>query len=319
MRAGNNKIVFKENKVKEIIRQFNREKAYTIVELLTVMSIIIILIGLFAPAVVQVRRFARDVKQRNQFKGIREGLELFTAEMDGYPPSEGTDGIGTPYCGAMKLAEAMMGQDLLGFHPSSIFRADGTIDGTPATQLYDLPLPPTDPLYKANLKARKGPYLQSDDAYRMGNIFPASHLGPFLAGSLVLCDVYGHVTNLGSEGDARIGMPVLYYKADTSKTLHDPNNPGNPDNIYDYMDNHTLVSLGMPWEAAPPAGPRHALFDDGSGIPGRRFYINTRDDKITTTWRPYKYDSYILLSAGNDGEYGTADDIFNFEWRYKEY
>jgi hypothetical protein len=27
-------------------------------------------------------------------------------------------------------------------------------------------------------------------------------------------------------------------------------------------------------------------------------------------------DSYILISAGKDGLYGTADDICNFEWKY---
>jgi hypothetical protein len=44
------------------------------------------------------------------------------------------------------------------------------------------------------------------------------------------------------------------------------------------------------------------------------FYINTKNEKITLTdGRPYRADSYILLSAGFDGQYGTPDDIFNFE------
>ena len=29
--------------------------------------------------------------------------------------------------------------------------------------------------------------------------------------------------------------------------------------------------------------------------------------------RPYRADSYILMSAGFDGLYGTKDDVFNFE------
>jgi hypothetical protein len=44
------------------------------------------------------------------------------------------------------------------------------------------------------------------------------------------------------------------------------------------------------------------------------FYINTKNEKITITdGRPYRVDSYILLSAGFDGQYGTPDDIYNFE------
>jgi len=29
--------------------------------------------------------------------------------------------------------------------------------------------------------------------------------------------------------------------------------------------------------------------------------------------RPYKPDTFILMSAGFDGEYGTNDDITNFQ------
>ena len=33
---------------------------------------------------------------------------------------------------------------------------------------------------------------------------------------------------------------------------------------------------------------------------------------ISSVNRPYKADTYILVSAGKDGLYGTSDDIFNF-------
>jgi hypothetical protein len=49
-----------------------------------------------------------------------------------------------------------------------------------------------------------------------------------------------------------------------------------------------------------------------------RFYKNTRNDKIAIVRRPYMEESYILISAGFDGEYGTADDICNYEWKYRE-
>jgi hypothetical protein len=37
-----------------------------------------------------------------------------------------------------------------------------------------------------------------------------------------------------------------------------------------------------------------------------------RDPKITATKWPYRPDSYILISAGADGLYGTQDDVTNF-------
>ena len=33
---------------------------------------------------------------------------------------------------------------------------------------------------------------------------------------------------------------------------------------------------------------------------------------------PHRRDTFILISAGGDGLYGTADDICNFEWKYRD-
>ncbi len=201
-----------------------------------------------------------------------------------------------------------MGQDLLGFHPDSAFRGDGTTNGTLATRLY---LP-------TNLNARKGPYLQLENAnaYKMGDLYweKAMTTGPYSVDLYVLCDGYNRVTNKSTNKKA--GMPILYYKANTAKTDHDLNNPNNPNNIYNYLDNYELVALGMPGQDPPPSGPKHDLTDP------KRFYLNTKNDQIydparPTFARPYRADSYILISAGWDGNYGTADDICNFDWKYK--
>ena len=45
------------------------------------------------------------------FIRLRLRVELFDSQFRGYPPSDANDVTGSPYCGAMKLAEAMMGQD----------------------------------------------------------------------------------------------------------------------------------------------------------------------------------------------------------------
>jgi len=300
--------------MKSNVKQFNRKAAFTIVELLTVMSIIVILIGLLVPALNKVKQYAYEVKQKAQFHSIDAAIELFNSEFDGYPPSGALDPDGVPYCGAMKLCEAMMGRDLMGFHPDSIFRANGM--GSLGQELYP---PQTSPLYENSLSARKGPYLplENANAYQLRDLY--NEVGPFAGEHFVLCDVFRRVTHIQS--GQRVGMPILYYRADTANTLHDIETPGNPQNIYDYRDNHDLVMLGKPFDPGPEGDPHRLAMEPGHPE-GYRFYMNTTNEKVLSTTtaavRPYRADTYILISAGYDGEYGTPDDICNFDWRYRE-
>jgi hypothetical protein len=117
-------------------------------------------------------------------------------------------------------------------------------------------------------------------------------------------------------------MPILYYRADSTKLKHpvpaDLPAAINTDiakQIYNVYDNQDLIDMGLPWFA----GPSHPLASGGGTIAGytindfpKKFYDITRDTKISTGDRPVRADSYILMSAGFDGEYGTKDDIYNF-------
>jgi hypothetical protein len=231
---------------------------------------------------------------------MEAALELFNSQFSHYPPSEANDPAGLPYCGAMKLAEAVMGRDLLGFHRSSAFRADG-LDPNTHQSLYPEGAPSAD-----NLKARVGPLLPPENAraFRLVDIYGKGKTGPFPENTLVLCDVYERKR----PGGKKTGMPILYYRANRAGTAHDVNNPDNPQNVYSYKDNDALVRLGVPGD--PNAV--HPLAEP------KRFYLNTRGDKVTGSSRPLRSDSFILISAGRDGLYGTADDICNFAWRYRE-
>ena len=301
--------------MKSNVKQSNRKAAFTIVELLTVMSIIVILIGLLVPALNKVKQYAYDVKQQAQFHSIDAAIELFNSEFDGYPDSDALDPDGAQYCGAMKLCEAMMGRDLMGFHPDSIFRSSQASDDI----LY--PPPSADPIaYRNSLSARKGPYLplENANAYQLMDLY--EEIGPFAGENFVLCDVFRRVTHIQS--GKKVGMPILYYKANTANIQHDFINPDNPQNIYDYTDNQFLVMLGKPWNPPSKGGTPHRLAIETGQQPGYRFYMNTTNDKVLSSSRaavrPYRADTYILISAGSDGEYGTPDDICNFDWRYRE-
>ncbi len=249
--------------------------------------------------------YALYVRQKSQLHTIDSALELFHNDFESYPSSDANDPIGLSYCGAMKLTEALMGQDLLGFHTQSVFRRDG-LDAAGNKNLYRNS---QEGLHSSNsqpdLTARKGPFLPIEyvKAFRLEDIYGKEQTGPFPGDMFVLCDVFERKRPSGK----KTGMPILYYRAQRDHTAHDVNDPNNPENIYGYRDNQVLITLGVPGD---PNGV-HPFSDP------KRFYKTTQSHKVDTASQPYGPDTYLLMSAGYDGLYGTADDIVNCEWKYR--
>jgi len=310
--------------MKTFAKNCSRSFGFTMVEVLAAAAVIAILISLIIPALSRVRRSADMARQRAQFHSIEIALEAFRADDGDYPPSDDLGGMFEAYPGAMKLAEAVIGQDGFGFHPRSEFRndgladwnGDGTYDG-PDESVYhvgqDTPFEDAD----ENLSVRKGPYLELEtaNAVRLRNIYKAPIGGEGLQfdpvpDRFVLCDMFRLVKNNAT--GKRTGMPILYYRANTSNFKHDPSDYStNPlDNIYDHRDNRKIVELNEMWEGSVfhPMRPSNTELD-GPAL----FYKSTLNPNFAKPpLRPYRADSFILLSAGPDGEYGTPDDVFNF-------
>ena len=274
--------------------------AFTLVELLTVLAIITMLVGLLVPSMATVRRFARETKQKAQLTTMDLALTAFREDYGEYPPSE-YEGLFFPdYCGAQKLAEALLGWDLMGFHPDSDFRANGHNDQ--AVFVYD----PADPVLFGQ---RRGPYLElgTANAFRLGVSGPGMNDGlfvdpaPLAAGTFVICDVFGvRKITLANGRTVTAGTPILYFQANAASKIYDG---GTDASIYRHTDNQVLLGLPV---LADPTKTQHRLYDRDY------FYdVYIRDPKVGIPW-PYRPDSYILISAGYDGEYGTADDITNF-------
>jgi len=319
---------------------FEKRPGFTIVELLTVMSVIAILIGLLVPALNLVKDFAKEVQQQSQFHSIEVGLGLYKKDFGTYPPSNDNSiapthpGDDTPYCGANKLAEALVGMDYLGFHPNADFRSDGRndvidIDGSPLDDalLYNVPPgvgPQPWPTQDENIQARKGPFveLENANAFKMLDIYQGSLRGTFRRYSMALCDVYVSRRVSGK----KTGMPILYYRARTNYSQQNSQDTDViDDDIYFYPDNFNLINLGT----AQATALAHPLADGGPGavVPtpaaGSGDVANSDDwldfeniilnRQVTAINRPYRAGSYILISAGKDGLYGTADDLQNFK------
>ena len=275
-----------------------KRTGFTIVELLAALGIIALMVGLLIPALSMVRNTAKETKQKAQFTTIELALTAFKNDYGDYPRSDWPlpPAPGSDYCGAQKLAEALVGWDLLGFHPKSDFRSNGRNDD--GEFIYDA----NNPIF---FDQRRGPYLElaTFDAFRLGNIsilnpglfFDSRPLAP---NTFVLCDVFGEKKIMLSDGKTvRAGAPILYYRANTSaKTIRE---------IYNAQDNDVLIQIKQQTDnkeqpLSRPAGQFQYFYD----------YI--RDPKISARPWPYRPDSYILISAGADGLYGTSDDIRNF-------
>jgi prepilin-type N-terminal cleavage/methylation domain-containing protein len=291
----------------------NRKKSgLTLVELLITIAIIAMLVGLLLPALSAVRKAAKEVKQQAQITTIELAISAFKNDYGDYPPSDQfshNTGI-NDYCGAQKLSEALLGWDLLGFHPKSTWSANGC--DTAGNPVYS----PTDP----NLRQRKGPYLElaTANAFQLGEaegLF--ANPTPLNVYTYVICDVFGRKSMSVGGKPVKAGTPILYYRANTSsKTIIRSEAPSPDQRIYNVLDNYKLIGLGRPIDLKPhplnELDPVPLLWEPEYA----RFYKYIRDTKLLAPpamkqW-PYRPDSYILISAGADGFYGTPDDIRNF-------
>jgi len=118
--------------------------------------------------------------------------------------------------------------------------------------------------------------------YRLDSGKPAHHRsGPFLDLSQTELSETQYHTIL----DAFKKKPVLYYRANTDAT--------DPKQIYTKSDNDGFIS-GHPLEELTA------------------FEKFVRNPKITAVYRPHNSNTYLLISAGPDEEYGTEDDVTNF-------
>ncbi len=298
------------------------KKGFTLVELLTAVAIVIMLLGLLMPALSLVRKLANQTKQKAQIGSIEIALNMYKNDFGQYPPSHGwkttaSDHNDYHYSGAQTLAEALVGYDLLGVHSDSVFRADGKDNSTPTNQI----LYPSDP-NKTNLSKRKGPYIDRTNVgvFEPNDIFVNTSYFSFpgkYPQRYMICDVFTALSKRIGGKTYKIGTPVLYFRANPSanNTVLMPYLVQNDhlNNIYNYCDNYDLISAGRISD-----GTAHEL--NKTTVYGDAFYKFIRDQMIPifsnpvgNYGRPVKPDSFLLISAGADGIYGTKDDICNFE------
>ena len=295
------------------------KKAFTIVELLTVMGVIALLIGLLVPALNIVRRIAKDTKQRAQFHSIEVALEIFKNDEGEYPASDFIES-GTVVTGAQHLAESLVGRDLQGFDPRS--KGHPALDEIATVDAYAT----TDPEKTESLNRRKGPYLKLENvgAFSIKQLYTNSNYGNIDPCVPLISDVFSEKQITLTNGKTvKGGTPILYFRANTAnKSLESDGGGGSRTTdttlgytrcTYNYYDNLELVSLGR-MMSSTPSSDVHPFNATANNTKHQKFYDAIVNPQITTNpdGVPYNADSFILMSAGKDGFYGTADDIYNF-------
>lgn len=303
-------------------RSSTRTAAFTLVELLTVVSIIALLMGILLPSLARARDQAKRVKAQSQLEAIGKGLELFRNEhRDEYPkskpgPDPVTDDASMPSIsgtnamqGAHWLARALVGYDLRGndydFH---------MLDGCAAAQAnlckynsYLKNAPPTGP-------QRRGTYLDLDAAKIVRDNDTAggpSSAYPYANARFVVLDEYG--------------FPILYYKANPSGNGigDNPVNDGTAGpRVYYQNDNERITGSANVSDGWQLKGSPHLLKDFGNnpGDPNTFLHYFTNQEAYQASGgasggyvKPYNAETFILISAGKDGIYGTSDDVKNFK------
>ena len=292
-----------------------KKRGFTIIELLVVISIIVLLIGVMTPGVRKAKDIAMKLKQKSQLRDIGIGLELWYNEQDNDYPDSGTTGTALFTTGAHHLAEALVGRDGHGFDSTSTWNAEQD-----AGAVYQSLSPYSD---------RESTYLESDsvDNFQLAQVYGDSTLtglaypgdweadGTTLAGgdtAGVLTDIFTkqRIQMPISGRSVKIGSPILYFKAKDTDVFDSFNFATQTASIFNYNDNADIFALkhNIDNTLSHPFDPANATgIDDfyDSLVNPRIRPINTVDDV------PYNKHTFILLSAGADGLYGTKDDVTN--------
>ena len=155
--------------------------------------------------------------------------------------------------------------------------------------------------------------------------------------SPVFVDIFRQKKVTLDDGESlRVGTPILYYKAKTSSRLfreqeNDPDTDMDETDhrkwIYNYEDNRAIIEVGTVKDPTvihhydekhtyedPPGTTRDGIYLFYETITNPKVSRVDLDEPEKSDYRPFNSNTFILISAGRDGIFGTRDDITNFDY-----
>ncbi len=279
-------------------RRTDNAGAFSLVELLVVIGIIVLLASIALPTLTAVKEHAKATATAAILNSLDSALETYRAESKlgrEYPPSFWDMSNGTPYnsspdnkvaFGAQTLLWGLAGADLLGTPgwpdlTTGLPRmGNGTSGGE--DQLYYID-PNGDPFYP-----RYGPFF---DISKMKIRRPAD-IGITVGSSVG-----------GTPGDSSspvlvdyFDMPILYYNRDASHR---------DVQMYKPSDNIGFLDASRDTIHADLAFYKYI-------VDKRAYDPDNPSASLSPIPVPHNRDTYLLISAGPDRKYGTRDDVTNF-------
>ncbi len=122
------------------------------------------------------------------------------------------------------------------------------------------------------------------------------------------------------------GFPILYYRADAAGVLLADNDPTVPNFDQNHRGKYHWVDNGLLLDHASGVDLHFKGFDGEHAMefmtgynytvqnpfPRGTFQGFIRNEAVSAKLEPHRVDSFLLVSPGKDGRYGTADDVTNF-------
>jgi prepilin-type N-terminal cleavage/methylation domain-containing protein len=334
----------------EIMNMRSKRHAFTLVELLVVVAIMALLIGIAIPSLTGARTAAKRTAVQAQIRAIDNGLELFRTEqgLGGRLPPSASD-IPDSDTEAGKIKDPHIGQVFPPDPTSTVPENHSRITGA-SLLVYALSGP--DNNGTAGFRPIAGaPWAQTTGGIGTGGIYdttldpPAPRYGPY--GGAELMDSVGtlhdYIRLSSASSDHLLGdweknqrvyfdkfnAPILYYRARTAARfmIYDPGR--GRVGIYDHRDN-ALITGGKIHASGDQS--RDGIFsgtkshlinftryleDPGYLTQGSTsfdaYILDPKSSTVLKDAKPIRADSYLLISAGADGLFGTKDDVTNWK------